>query len=592
MIKTIVGVILLLIPFLLLYRFKDKRIGFAYVLSFLLAFHLLVAVVTQLFHVFNYPVIFTINLFVALVVLTKVNFKKIVADLRKIKIDWVLVFIIIILLVQFFSIHYDYTGKATTVVTNYKEVEHMRYPYPYFSDEWSSLALVKYSIASGNLPLVNPLWHNSYFSNFEFTFHSFVSEIILLLNLNPVIHYTLLTIFSGMIVCLLVYFILLSNKVGQLAAGIACLSLPYIVNGANLPGLWTLIPLILGIISMLLGFLFISTDKRKMILFAAFLTLIFYPPLFVFYTPALILYLAFTKIPKEEKIKLIAVYIIVCVVVALLMSVRIYLTNNYSLDNTIAQVVSRLSYPTLTKNAIPDFSMWKVVPVIVLLLSVVGIIKTAKKEKAWLVVPVFIGLFYWWLYSFTLWRYIIENERIVTSTSILLVLLSGFGLHYIIGYFKKIKIARKEKILNVVQVLIFVMFFLLAFSYTQRDNWQELKLYSVAGGVFSPASPANIYLQEEDIKLFNFTEKRFLSAPWKGLVIGTVTGNYPLETKPATITNSVTKFSKFMKADCEEKKEIAKEHEIDYIYSNKFDCGGFEEQGASKEGFYLYKINF
>lgn len=591
MIRTIIGLILLLIPFLLVYRFKDKRVGFAYIFAFLLAFHLIVAIFTQLFHIFNYPVIFVVNLFVSLIVLAKTDFKNLIRSFKKIKIDWVLVFIIIILFIQLFHVHYNYTGKVTSVVENYKEVENMQYPYPYFSDEWPAVALVKYSLASGRLPLINPLWHNSYFSNFELPFHSFVSEIILLLDLNPVIHYVILTIFSGMIICLLVYFILTSNGIGKLAAGIACLSIPYIVNGANLPGIWTLIPLIMGLISMLLGFLFISTGRKKMILFMGFLTLIFYPPLFVFYTPALIFYFAFAKISRGEKIKLISVYIIVCVVVALLISVRIYLTNNYSLDNTIAQVISRLSYPTLTRNAIPDFSMWKIIPIPILLLSVFGIFKTIRKEKVWLLVPVFVGLFYWWLYSFILWRYIIENERVVITTSILLVLLSGFGLHYIINHLKKIKIIEKYKILQVIQILMFVLFFLLAFSYTERDNWQELKLYSIAGGVFSPASPANVYLQEDDLRLFsNFTKKRFLSVPWKGLVIGTVTGNYPLETKPATITNSVAKFGKFMEADCEQKEEIAEEHEIDYIYSYEFDCEGFEEKGVSREGFHLYKV--
>ncbi len=591
MIKTIIGVILLLIPFLLLYKFKDKKIGFAYILSFLLAFHLAVAIITQLFGVFNYPVIIVINFLAALIVIARTNFKELFSSLRKIKIDWVLVFVIIIILIQLFSVHYKYTGKVTSVVENYKEVRNMKYPYPYFSDEWSGVALVKYSIVSGKLPLANPLWYDSYFSNFELPFHSFVSEIMLLLNLNPLIHYTVLTIFSGLIICLLVYFILRVNKISKLPASIACLFVPYIINGANLPGIWTLIPLTLGLISMLLGFLFISDGRKQMILFLAFLTLIFYPPLFVFYTPALVLYFISAKEDRKERVRLIYLYFIICIIVALLMAIRIYLTNNYSLDNTLAQVMSRIYYTTLTQDAIPDFTIYKVVPIPILLLGFFGIFKTLKKEKVWLPILIFVGLFFWFLYSRVLWVFIIGHERNVVSTSILITIMAGFGLHYLIELIRENNVIRKYKILKIIQILILTFFLIFAFSYTQRDDWKELKLYSYSGKVFSPASPANIYLHEDDLRLFqNIKEKRFLSLPWKGLVIGTATGNYPLETKPATLTNQITSFNEFMNADCKEKRGIARENEIDYVYSKEFDCDGFEEMGVSEEGLHLYAV--
>ncbi len=591
MIKTIIGVILLLIPFLLLYRFKDRRVGFAYILSFLIAFHLLVAIVTQLFGVFNHWVIFVVNLVVCLVILFKIDYRKFIESLKKIKLNWVLIVVIIILLIQLFSIHYDYTGKATSVVQNYKDVKDLRYPYPYFSDEWSGVALVKYSMESGKLPLVNPLWENSYFSNFELPFHSFVSEIMLLLNLNPLLHYTILTLFTSLLICLLVYFILRINKVSRLAASIACLCVPYIINGANLPGLWTLIPLTLGMISMLLGFFFISLGKKRMILLLGFLTLIFYPPLFVFYAPALVLYFVFAEGSKKEKFKWVFLFFIVCLIAAALMAIRIYMTNEYSLDNTIAQISSRLYYSTLTINAIPSFPLWKVIPIPVFIFSFIGIIRSLKKEKLWLAIPVLVGLFYWWLYSFILNIIIIGHARVVVSTSILLVLVSGFGFHYVFSYLRRYEPVRRYKILQILQILVLIFFLILAFSYTQRDGWKDLKLYSVVNDhFFSPAAPANVYLQEDDLRLFNFTEKRFLSLPWKGLVVGTATGNYPLETKPSTITNQIDRYYKFVNADCKGKREIAEKHEIDYIYSSEFDCRGFEKLGESEEGLILYEV--
>ena len=121
-------------------------------------------------------------------------------------------------------------------------VENMNYGYPYLSDEWAAISFIEYSISSGKLPIVNPLWHNEAFFNLELGFHSFLSEIVLLLNLNPLTHYVFLNIFSGMIICLLVYFILRFSKIDVFSSAVACLLVSYIISGGNLPGLWTLIP--------------------------------------------------------------------------------------------------------------------------------------------------------------------------------------------------------------------------------------------------------------------------------------------------------------------------------------------------------------
>ena len=205
--------------------------------------------------------------------------------------------------------------------------------------------------------------------------------------------------------------------------------------------------------------------------------------------------------------------------------------------------------------------------------------------------PIFIRLIYWWLYSFVLWRFIIENERIVVSTSILITLIAGFGLYYLIIYLRKIDFIKRYRILEIILIATLILFLVLSFSYTKRDNWQKLKLYTIDGErVFNPAAPANNYLHPDDLKLFNgIREKRFLSIPWKGTVIGVATDNYPLETKPGTITNWEAGFSDFINADCEDKIEIVREKEVDYIYSTEVDCAEMELIGTSSEGLNLYK---
>ena len=83
MLKTMLGVILLLIPFLLLYRFKDKKLGFAYILSFLMAFHLALAVITQAFGVFSWSLVVIVSLIADIIVLTRINFRELKAEIKK-----------------------------------------------------------------------------------------------------------------------------------------------------------------------------------------------------------------------------------------------------------------------------------------------------------------------------------------------------------------------------------------------------------------------------------------------------------------------------------------------------------------------------
>lgn len=597
MIKTILGLILLLFPFLLIYKFKDKKTGFACILSLLMAFHLILAVFLQFFGIFNYLLILGINLIAALIISRKINFKTLTENIKNInpkKIDWVLIFVIIILFIQLYSVHYDYTGIVTSTNESYKEVKNMKYPYPYFSDEWSAVTFIKYSIESGKLPLTNPYWYNNFFPNLELPFHSFLSEIILLLNLNPLTHYTILTLFSGILICILVYFILRINKIGKLASSIASLSIPYIVNSANLPGIWNLIPVILGVISMLLTLLFISINNKKMILFTAFLTLVFYPPLFLFSTASLLSYFISTSIKKKEKRKYILIYFLIIIIAAVFVSVFTYLHMGFSLKSFIfSYIKGKLLYPTITTDSIPNFAIWRIIPIPILLLSAFGIFKLSRiKKKVWLVAPVIVGLIYWLLYSFILLRIFIGYARVVVATSILIVLLSGFGLQYAINYLKKLNFIKQDKILTILQIIILIFFFILIFSYTQRDNWKELKLHSVVNdGIFKPAAPASNYLHEDDLKLFgNIERKNFLSPSWKGTVIGTATNNYPLNTKAATLTNQIFSFNKFTKASCAEKRKIADQKKIDYIYSREFDCKGFDIRGISGEGLHLYKV--
>ena len=610
MIKTAIGLILLLSPFLLTRRFADKKIGFSYVMAFSMTFHLSVAVLTQAMQIFTYPVILSINLAVFLLVLfeskiiTKKARKSIKENLLRLeglrrsirRIDWVLVFVAIVLFIQFFSVHYNYSGKySMLMIPEYQQARNMVYPYPYYSDEWYSVAFIKHSINTHSLPLVNPLDHNRPFINLEFPFHSFLSEMMLLMDMDPLTQYTQLTIFAGMLVCLLVYLLLQMNKVGRLPAAITSLSVPYIIDGANLPGLWTLIPIMLGSISMLLTFFFITANDRRMVLFMSVPTLLFYPPLFVFYAVLVLSYILSAKgISNVERMKSLSRYIALAVLAAVVLSAT-YLSAGSSFSTYFPDVSSRLFYQSFISDSIPQYPIYVIIPIPILLLSALGAYSIYKK-KIWLISVLSLGVFYWILYSGVTFRIIFEYQRVVFFTSILIMIAAGFGLDRLLRYLKnRIFFQRKFNgfdVLDYLQAVILISLFLLSFSYTDRDDWQQLTLLNVkAQRTFMPGAPANRILQPDDLRLFeNIKNQTFLSDPWKGTVIGVATDNFPVSTKPGTISNDRKAFFTFVTSDCSVKYETAKSRGIDYIYLPEFDCPSFKFIGSSNEGFNLYRF--
>ena len=600
MILTIVGIILLLSPFLLISKFNNKRLGFVYILSFVIAFHLFTAIVTQLFHVFNYPVIFSINTATFLIVVLKTDWKKIFQELKLNlrKIDWVLFFVLAIVFISLFSIHYNYSGKFTTITTpEYQTTEDMKYPYPYYADEWYAISFVKDSIDSHSLPFKNSLSpppHDSMFINLEFASHSFLAELMLLLHLDPLTDYTIFTIFSGLLICLLIYLFLKHSNVNKFSASIISLSTLYLINGANLPGIWYLTPLILGIIPILLSFFFVSIRDKKMVFFMAVITLLFYPPLVVFYSLSILFLFV---LPKEtsfrEKIKNISFYLILTVLTAVVLSASYFLTQNHQ-NNFFDYIFSKIFYPTFTANAIPSYSIYNIIPIPILILAILGTIRLViARKKIWLLSMLFLGLAYWALYSQILFRFIIEYQRVIVFTSILVVITAGFGLNYLIKILKKTDLFKENNILNYIQIGVLIIFLAFSFNYTKEDNWQKLRLvYLESGKVFLPAAPANKYLHPDDFRLFkDIRNQKFLSLPWKGTVIGVATDNYPLATKSGTITINRKLPSEFMDMGCDEKDKIAKNHDLSYVYFPKFNCPNFEFIDMSSEGLYLYKFS-
>jgi len=587
-------------------------IRFVKFLLFFIIFQTLLAVLTQTFGIFYFWVILAANIVLILVMFitlgNKLFFgcwqpplclrhkwtkacKKFIASLSKI--DWVLLLVISISFLCLFQVHYNYTGKFSMVedqLFQYHEVKNMQYVYPYFSDEWYAVSLVKESINNHSLPLKNP-FDGTFFMDPEMFFHSFLAGIMLLLGFDPITQYTIFSVFFNTLLIVLAYLFLRFCNLPKFVSAISALSILYIVSTSNLPGIWNLIPVTMGIIFSLIEFCFLSQNKWKLGLLAFLFIFLFYPPLIIFSGVGLLTYfLRFQevkeKLPEILKFSLIFITISAVAIIILMLSPA---------AKILKYIFSNLFYDSFTGSFIPQFNFYSIIPWWAIAFAFLGAYFIYKNKK-WLFFQLILGVGLWAIYMFSVHRLIIGFERTVFFTSILACIVSGFGMEeakkYLGSKFKNIGMFLKYA--EVCTLILFVLF--LPF-YTQSEGWRNLILSNSKIKADSiPMAPANNYLTSEDLRIFkNIKQKRFFSIPWKGTVIGITTGNYPIITKGGTITmyseNPVI-YQQFMGFDCGNKSQFAKEKNLDYIYSSAFSCPNFQEiDKSSAEGLTLYKFN-
>jgi len=594
MATLIAGIILLAIPFLLVSLFGNKNKGFVYILFFSILFQALLAILTQLFGIFYYGVISGATLLADIIVIIYLVRKK--PQLKNFKIDWLLLAVAAISFLTLLQVHYNYTGAinlATDQTPVYHQVKDMKYVYPYFSDEWYAVSFIKYSISSHHLPFKNTLADN-FFINFEVFFHSFLSELFLILRLNPLTQYNLLSIFFNTLIIVLAYLFLRKCGASNVSSGISSLSILYIACGANLPGIWHLLPVSLGVLLSLAGYCFVEFGDLK----SAFLSLIavtlFYPPFFIFSGLGLLVFLFF-KLKKNQKLDrnilkkgnyfiFAAILIIPTIFIILMIS---------PWSNLTRSIASNLFFVSSSGSYIPRYNIYDIIPIAIILLALLGLYPVYKKRK-YIFSQLVLGIFFWILYLFTIYRIVIEFERAVFMTAIIITVISGFGLAEIEKYIDfKFNPFDKFRV-KCAGVSLILLFLLLVPFYTQRDNWKKFTPTDPETGDFlSPKSPANNYLTSDDIRIFkNIKGKRFLSIPWKGLVIGVATDNFPLITKEGTtLVGSEDDYYSFVNSDCAGKKSIIVLYRADYVYVPKLNCPGLEKIDESQEGLILYKVN-
>ena len=590
MILTLLGILLILIPFLLIFRFNNRFLGFTYILGVLLVIHIFIGFLTQFFHVFLYPVVIIIHSIIALVTLYVLRYKSPLISF-KLKFNWFAIFSFLIILFQLWSVHFFYTGSISTINGN-QTVSNGSYPYPYFSDEWIGISFSNYSISNNALPVVNPLSGNSKFPNIFIFFFSLISELFLVLSISPLLGYVYFSIFTGFIICLLVFILLRIKNINIFPSLLASLFIPYIVNGLNLPGIWYLLPYTGGLIFFLLSLIGLLSNKSFFAYLMSFISLLLYPPIIVFVIPTILINIIFNKnFNFTKKIKIILISFIAIILIATFI---IFSQSNSinSLFNILINSIWRLNLD----GGIPNLYIWNIMPLIVIPFSFFGLIKILNKKNLIILTPVIIGLTLWFIYTYSQSFFIIDYARVVIITSILLILLAGIGFGEISKkILEKYQNFFKKRILIYFKIFLIIIFFISSFYYTDSSRWKNLKLKVIKNEktyYFLPSAPASEFLKQEDLNLFNsISKQKFISPAWKGLTIGVATLNYPMDSKASIITNSYINYNEFVKKTCEDKIIDLEKRHIKYVYSSEFNCDNFIYIGQNSEGLYLYKYN-
>ena len=577
MFQTILGIVLFFIPFILVFNFQDRTRGFLYVFTSVLGFHIIIALLTQIFHIFSFPLVFSIHLLVGISCLVIFLRKK--KYFSNIKFSWLVLLVFMVVGFELSSVHYFYKGIVSEA-RGLNVVSGDFYAYPHYSDEWVGVSFVDYSIKQKSLPLVNPLWYNQPLSNGFVVFYSFISEVFLFLGLNPLVNWSLFAILNGLLISFLIYLLLKANNISSFSSALAAMSVPLIVNGHNLSGVWFFIPVIFALSVYLVLLICLSKKEFTIGLFVSILCFLLYPPFIVFIFPTLFVYIL------HNKVSLFSLFFLALPGIGIIS----LLSTNLGFSGALNLVHLWLIRPNLDGGGIISMPFWVILPTLLIPFIVFGPFFIIKKRLYVLISPIVCGVFCWIFFSFVKEAVIIDQTRSITIASIILIILVGFGVEFAISFIKNFRI------LNFIKAGFILAFIITAFFYPGSNTWSKLVLKIKTDEKtlsYSPLPPITRYLYPDDLEFFgNFSGKRFLSHPLKGLAIGVATHNYPLDSKASTVTNRFLRYYDFMESSCEEKTKQARDFQIDYIYSFSFSCPHFEKLGSSQEGFHFYKFVF
>ena len=556
---------------------------------FILSFHFVTAFILQLLGSFSYTALLITHIVLFAIVIWQqkwVRFNKV--SYWK-NFDWMLVGVGLIVGLYLYFVHYNYTGIISTITPPfYREVQNFSYPFPYYADEWYAIALVKDTFETQNLPTRQPLVRtHGGFVNLELAFHTTLGSMMHLVSSDPLYSYVPFSLLVNITLVVLLYLVSRTLGASRTASGIGSMLALYVTTGANLPGLWYLIPINLGLVSMFVSILLLLEQQQKLFFFGFFTTLVLYPPLIVFLAPTYFGYLLQRSNSKHMMIHRVIQFTTLIVTAAGIISL-FFISNGKSICDLFPYVVNKILYASFTQNALPQYGFFSIVPVSLAVLSGIGAVRLwIHTTYRYLFLPILVGFGYWMVYAHTLQRFIIEYERLIFGVTMLLVVLASLGVQTLVD---KVKLHKNHEVyIAITTIFIYGIFSL---SYTARTNWQYLTLKDFSiNQELKPSAPANDYLSEAEISLFSkYSRKKFLSLPWKGTVIGTATKAYPVTIKPGTISFNDRLFYEFWEGNCTLKEKIVRDRDIAIVYVPPMECGNFVSDGFSSEGLGVYRL--
>jgi hypothetical protein len=585
------------IPFLLILLWKNKRIGVAVMVPAVVLSYIGIGLVLQTLHLFTHTIVLSVHGVVAVGVLvflyTRRNQIREYAPQRISLLPTLLLLCAFsIVFYQLYAVHFSYTGVVATV-SEEEQVADSSYPYPLYSDEWISIAMAKTMIAEQTLPFVHPFTGAPY-NNFLFIFQVLIAQLSILVGGTLTTTYVWLGIIINMlVVCMMCVW----WRAQGISAGIAAfgiLLVPYIANSSNLPMLWYLLPWNVGFLLLLCGYVLMVYNQKWLAVGACVVSVLVYPPYIIFIIPIV---LVFTRALVDAAHRRI-MYLLTgfCITAPLVFITAVSLTTTLSFGAVTQQFFDILIRPLNSSAGLPPtFLLWHIIPFIVIPFAIYAAY-TFRKELAVLLVPISIGLVWWTLNGLADVTVFIDYHRVVSLTSLLIFMLSMHGVQAfwkeLSGEFSFLKSAHVQ----IISCTILLIFFLvLVPTYTARQGWRAFvtKVRDAAGveHVYAPASPVNRYVHPDDLRIFEkLSGERFLSVGWKGLVLGTLTNNEPVFTKPSTITVNTVPYARFVEASCDEKKSMLQKARVSYVYIPRIECDGFEIVDKSAEELYLMRV--
>jgi hypothetical protein len=232
---------------------------------------------------------------------------------------------------------------------------------------------------------------------------------------------------------------------------------------------------------------------------------------------------------------------------------------------------------------LPNF-VWSIA-----LLAFIPLISKFKKNLI-IILNIFIISFLW-IFSAIHFKHFIflDIAKVSVIGSYFLILMFVLALSYLCNYLKKNTNILSKEIIFVIIFFTYLFAILSLSSYTKLDKWKNLTL--IADRVYTPTAPATEFLKERDLEVFSqFKHKRFISHPFKSLVIAATTLNYPLNSKTSIISNRVYYYQDFIKLNCQEMSEVAEKYNLDYVYLPFLSCPQFKfiEEGGDRFKLYEY----